>query len=214
MLGPIDEARDVVERIDLGERVDLAADRRHVYALDGALAGGKRDAAGEALHHLADRLPAQGEISVDLGAAGDRIDAGNLAQGWRPNSASVSRNAACPRRHRPAGKAAVGFQRPVEKPAGERTQRQRPLGYGYIDVGLFDAVSAEKEGLGVERKRSGEPIEDCEVDRFVGPARELRCRTLGAVPARAAPDDGASPDSVSPAVVRPPPNHARSSTPP
>ena len=140
---------------------------------------GKRDAAGEALHHLAGRLPAQGEISVDLGAAGDRIDACNLAQHGTQFRIGEP-ECRLPRRHRPAGKAAVGFQRPVEKPAGERTQRQRPLGYGQIDVGLFDAVGAEKEGLGVERECSGEPIEDREVDRFVGPARRLRCRALGA----------------------------------
>ena len=179
MLGPIDEARNVFERIDLGERVDLAADRRHVHALDGALAGGKRDAAGEALHHLAGRLPAQGEIPVDLGAARDRIDACNLAQDGAQFRIGEP-ECRLPRRHRPAGKAAVGLQRPVEKPAGKRTQRQRPLGYGQIDVGLFDAVGAEKEGLGVERECSGEPTEDCEVDRFVGPARGLRCSALGA----------------------------------
>ena len=92
----------------------------------------------------------------------------------------MSRNAACPAGTGPPARLPSAFSAPVEKPAGERTQRQRPLGYGYIDVGLFDAVSAEKEGLGVERECSGEPIEHCEVDRFVGPARGLRCRALGA----------------------------------
>ena len=170
MLRPLDEARNVVERADPGERVDLAADRRHVHAGNAPAAGLERNAAGEALNHRALGLPAQSKIPVGLGAARDRIEARDRAQ--KILNVRIDEPKRClPGRLRPAREAAVGLQRAVEEPAREGTQRQRPVGCGEIDAGLLDTVGTEDEGLGVEREHAGKPIEGREIDGLVRPER-------------------------------------------
>ena len=183
-----DEARDVVELVEFGECADLAADRRQVHALDGALAGDDGRTAGEGADHLARRAPAEREFPVDRRSAGDRIDACGPAQDGADVRAGEPERP-LPLRHRRVAEAAFGFQRAVEEPAAERAERQRPLGRGEVDLGLLDPIGAENQGVGVERQGAGETVEDREVDRLVGPSRRRRQRVPG-VGARTAGIEG------------------------